>query len=62
MPQRQMSDVRALMAKHRIKQEDLATALGLSRGGVGMVLSREDDVADRWYEAVERIAAGREAK
>jgi len=51
-----------LMAKHRVTQEELGQQVGLSRGIVGMVITREDDVADRWYEAVERIAAGRETK
>ena len=62
MPRRKLSDVRMLMAKHRVTQEELGQQVGLSRGIVGMVITREDDVADRWYEAVERIAAGRETK
>lgn len=55
MAKRRLSDVRALMAVHKVTRQELAAYLGLNRETVGAVLGREDDVADRWYAAVEEM-------
>ena len=59
MAKRKLSDVRAAMGRYGVTQQELALYLGYNRSIVGAVITREDDVADRWYEAVEAVAKSR---